>query len=289
MDIRVMSKDFTNQANRRHGRLPDRVTLVLGAGGARGLAHVGVLQALEARGITVERLVGSSMGALVAAVYALDGSTAPAEARLQEALATAPRQFSFHRRRLELYETRPYRRLLARWFGARRFEDLLSPTTVNVVDLHSGQELRIRRGPVAPALWAASAIPGLYAPVRHGDRLLVDGGLVNPLPLDLAAEAGAGFVIAVDVLPEADTRVDLAHHFGEQGTLLRKLGLLTGVVSKSFDIVAARRRDDLLRAYPPGLLITPDLRGFSSTAYAQGRAIVERGRAAAERVLRNEE
>ena len=102
-----MSKDFTTQANRHHGRLPERVTLVLGAGGARGLAHVGVLQALEARGITVDLLVGSSMGALVAAVYALDGSTAPTATRLQEAMATAPRQFSFHRRRLELYETRP--------------------------------------------------------------------------------------------------------------------------------------------------------------------------------------
>src|SRR5262245_47214291 len=150
-------------------RLPKRVTLVLGAGGARGLAHVGVLQALEARGITVELLVGSSMGALVAAVFAMDGSTATAEARLQEAMAAAPRQYSFHRRRLELYETRPYRRLLARWFGARRFEDLQIPTIVNVVDLHSGEELRISRGPVAPALWAASAIPSLYAPVRHGD------------------------------------------------------------------------------------------------------------------------
>ena len=285
----MMTDNFKQQTDNRPPRLPERVTLVLGAGGARGLAHVGVLQALEACGITVELLVGSSMGALVAAVYALDGSTAPVEARLHEALATAPRQFSFHRRRLELYETRPYRRLLARWFGARRFADLLIPTIVNAVDLHSGEELRIRRGPVAPALWAASAIPGLYAPVRHGERLLVDGGLVNPLPLNLAAQAGAGFVIAVDVLPEADERVDLAHHFAAQGTLLRKLGLLTAVVSKSFDIVAARRRDDLLRAYPPGLLITPDLRGIPSTAYAQGHAIVARGRASAERVLRNEE
>jgi predicted acylesterase/phospholipase RssA len=280
--------DVKRQTEPHRARLPRRVTLVLGAGGARGLAHVGVLQALEARGVEVELLVGSSMGALVAAVYALDGSTAPAEARLQEALATAPRRFSFHRRRLELYETRPYRRLLARWFGDRRFEDLQIPTIVNVVDLHSGQELRIRRGRIAPALWAASAIPGLYAPVRHGERLLVDGGLVNPLPLNLAAQAGAGFVIAVDVLPEADERVDLAHSFEAEGTLRRKLGLLTAVLSKSFDIVAARRRDDLLRAYPPALFITPDLRGISSTAYAQGHAIVARGRAAAERAMSDE-
>lgn len=285
----MIPDSFKHPAENLPPRLPERVTLVLGAGGARGLAHVGVLQALEAHGITVELLVGSSMGALVAAVYALDGSTALLEARLHEALATAPRQFSFHRRRLELYETRPYRRLLARWFGARRFEDLLIPTIVNTVDLHSGEELRIRRGPVVPALWAASAIPGMYAPVRHGDRLLVDGGLVNPLPLNLAAQAGAGFVIAVDVLPEIDDRVDLAHTFTTQGTLLRKLGLLTTVVSKAFDIVVARRRDDMLRLYPPPLFITPDLRGISSTAYAQGPAIVARGRAAAERVMRSEE
>jgi NTE family protein len=275
-------------------QLPDRVTLVLGAGGARGLAHVGVLQALAARGVTVELLVGSSMGALVAAVYALDGSVGPVEARLQAGMAAAPARLSLHGRRLELFDTRPYRRLLAQWFGTRRFEDLHIPTIVNAVDLHSGQEVRIRRGPVAPALWAASAIPGLYAPVRHGEQLLVDGGLVNPLPLDLAHAAGAGFVIAVDVLPEADARLDPAHTFGQQGTLVRKLGLLTAVLSKSFDIVAARQRDVQLHRHPPGLLITPDLRGFSSSGYRQGRAIVARGRAAAERALadvgmRNEE
>ena len=265
--------------------LPDEVTLVLGAGGARGLAHVGVLQVLTERGVRVTQVVGSSMGALVGAVYALDGGMVRLEERLQAGLAAAPSHFSFHRRRLELFETRPYRRLLAQWFGARRFEDLRIPTIVNAVDLHSGQEISIRRGRVVPALWAASAIPGLYAPVRHGERLLVDGGLVNPLPLHLVPPAARRFVLAVDVLPEVDARLEPAHTFAQQGALIRKLGLLTAVLSKSFDVVAGRQRDAMLRAYPPDLLITPDLRGYSTTAYTQGRAIVARGRAAAEAAL----
>jgi NTE family protein len=265
--------------------LPDEVTLVLGAGGARGLAHVGVLQVLTARGVRVTQIVGSSMGALVGAVYALDGNLERLEERVQAGLAAAPSRLSLHGRRLELFETRPYRRLLAQWFGDRRFEDLRIPTVVNAVDLHSGQEVRIRRGRVAPALWAASAIPGLYAPVRHGERLLVDGGLLNPLPLHLVPPAARGFVLAVDVLPEVDARLEPAHVFAQEGVLIRKMGLLTAVLSKSFDVVAGRQRDAMLRAYPPDLLITPDLRGYSTTDYTQGRPILDRGRAAAEAAL----
>jgi NTE family protein len=265
--------------------LPGEVTLVLGAGGARGLAHVGVLQVLTARGVRVTQIVGSSMGALVGAVYALDGNLERLEERVQAGLAAAPSRLSLHGRRLELFETRPYRRLLAQWFGDRRFEDLRIPTVVNAVDLHSGQEVRIRRGRVAPALWAASAIPGLYAPVRHGERLLVDGGLLNPLPLHLVPPAARGFVLAVDVLPEVDARLEPAHVFAQEGVLIRKMGLLTAVLSKSFDVVAGRQRDAMLRAYPPDLLITPDLRGYSTTDYTQGRPILDRGRAAAEAAL----
>jgi NTE family protein len=265
--------------------LPDEVTLVLGAGGARGLAHVGVLQVLTARSVRVTQIVGSSMGALVGAVYALDGNLERLEERVQAGLAAAPSRLSLHGRRLELFETRPYRRLLAQWFGDRRFEDLRIPTVVNAVDLHSGQEVRIRRGRVAPALWAASAIPGLYAPVRHGERLLVDGGLLNPLPLHLVPPAARGFVLAVDVLPEVDARLEPAHVFAQEGVLIRKMGLLTAVLSKSFDVVAGRQRDAMLRAYPPDLLITPDLRGYSTTDYTQGRPILDRGRVAAEAAL----
>lgn len=274
----------TQTSNLKPRAVPRQVTLVLGAGGARGLAHVGVLQALEAADIRVTQIVGSSMGAVVGAVYALDG-TRQLEERLAAGMAAAPSRLSFHRRRLELFETRPYRRLLAQWFTDRRFEDLAIPTIVNAVDLHTGHEVRLRRGRVTPALWAASAIPGLYAPVPHGERLLVDGGLVNPLPLNLVPAAARGFVIAVDVLPEVDARLEPAHTFAHQGALIHKLGLLTAVLSKAFDVVAGQQRDAALRAYPPDLLITPDLRGYSTTAYTQGRAIVALGRAAAERAF----
>jgi NTE family protein len=267
--------------------LPEEITLVLGAGGARGLAHVGVLQALAARGVRVTQVVGSSMGGLVGTVYALDGGLARLEERLYAGMAAAPSRLSIHGRRLELFETRPYRRLLAQWFGDRRFEDLAIPVTVNAVDLHTGHEVRMRRGRVVPALWAASAIPGLYAPVPHGEQLLVDGGLVNPLPLSLVPPTARGFVLAVDVLPEVDARVEPAHTFAQEGALIRKLRLITAVVSKSFDVVAGQQRDAALRAYPPDLLITPDLRGYSTTSYSAGRDIVARGRAAAEAVLQH--
>ena len=275
-----MSNANTNPAG---GGGPVRSGIVLGGGGARGLAHVGVLAVLEREGYPIDLLTGTSMGGLIAGIYGLLGTSQA----IMELLDARPPGEATHMSRAprpELYESRPFRRWLRELFGARTFADLRWPIGMTAVDLDSGAELAITRGPVAPAIWATTAIPGIYAPVEAGGRRLVDGGVLNPVPVDLARRMGAAITLAIDVLPEADhaaARMPAPYH----QAMLRKLGVMTDHVSKAFDILLAAQRDSRLRESPPDLLITPDLRGFSTVDYTRGPEIMARGVAAAEAVL----
>lgn len=272
-----MSDAYTNPGG------PVRSGIVLGGGGARGLAHVGVLAVLEREGYPIDLLTGTSMGGLIAGIYGLLGSSQA----ITELLDARPPGEATHMSRAprpELYESRPFRRWLRDLFGGHTFADLRWPIGLTAVDLDSGAELAITRGPVAPAIWATTAIPGIYAPVEAGGRRLVDGGVLNPVPVDLARRMGATIALAVDVLPEPDhaaARMPTVYH----QAMLRKFGVMSDHISKAFDILLAAQRDSRLRESPPELLITPDLHGISTVDYTRGPEIIERGVAAAEAVL----
>ncbi|MEW6727357.1 patatin-like phospholipase family protein [Desulforudis sp. 1088] len=177
-----------------------RLGLALGGGGARGYAHLGVIKVLQKTGISIDILAGSSMGAVVGAAWATGYSIAEMESiarntRWGELLRltdiTFPRHGLILGRRLEDY----YFSLI----GGRKFAELRKPLTVVACDLISGDEVRLRSGPLARALRASTAIPGIFAPVFLDDRVLVDGCVVSPVPLLAAVEMGASVVIAVDV------------------------------------------------------------------------------------------
>jgi NTE family protein len=262
---------------------PVRSGIVLGGGGARGLAQVGVLAVLEREGYPIDLLTGTSMGGLIAGIYGLLGGS-QAIVDLLDARPPGEATRMSRAPRPELYESRPFRRWLRDLFAGRTFADLRWPIGLTAVDLDSGAELAITRGPVAPAIWATTAIPGIYAPVEANGRRLVDGGVLNPVPVDLARRMGATIALAVDVLPEPDhaaARMPAIYH----QAMLRKFGVMSDHISKAFDILLAAQRDSRLRESPPDLLITPDLHGVSTVDYTRGPEIIERGVAAAEAVL----
>lgn len=175
------------------------VSLVLGAGGARGLAHVGVIEVLVARGYRIELIAGSSMGALVGGIHAA-GKLA------------AYRDWALTLQKLDVLK-------LVDWtltgggfikgdrvIGALRelvgdvaIEALPIAYTAVATDLEREQEVWISRGPLFPAIQASISIPGLFRPQALGGRLLVDGGLLNPLPIAPALHAMTDMTIAVDV------------------------------------------------------------------------------------------
>ena len=184
----------------------ERSGLVLGGGGARGLAHAGVLQVLEREGYPIDLIAGTSMGGLVAGLYGLYGNT---RALLDLITRPADNEATKWSRapRPELMESRRFRRWLRQVVGERTFADLQWPIAMTAVDLDTGEEVVINQGPVVAGIYATTAIPGVYTPITINGRWLVDGGLLNPLPVDVAQRMGATVTLAVDVLPDNNRRV----------------------------------------------------------------------------------
>lgn len=179
-----------------------RVGVALGGGSARGYAHIGVLSALERRGVRPDVLVGTSFGAVVGAMVACgrDLRAVRSEAERLRRRDVFPHILDLGWRsaallrgdRLEAY----YDRLLE----GRSFEDCRTPLAVVATDVDSGERVTLRTGPLAPALRASSALPGLFAPAEIDGRRLIDGGIGTPVPLetlrdervDIAIGVGAG-------------------------------------------------------------------------------------------------
>lgn len=194
----------------RLGRiLTGRATgVVLSGGGAKGFAHIGVLRALEENGVPVDLIGGTSMGSVVAAAYSM--GTSP-----QELAAASRRLFRVHRPFREytlplvsLLRGKRLDRLLAEQMGTTRIEDLWIGYFCVSADL-TAAEMRVHTsGSLATAVRSSIAIPGILAPVIDGDRLLVDGGVVNNLPGDVMRSVGSGTVILVDVAPKRDVEIE---------------------------------------------------------------------------------
>ena len=177
-----------------------RIGLALGSGGARGWAHLGVLQALKEKGIPVDVVAGTSMGALVGAFLA---------ARREEVLRELAENLDWRQLRNFFWEVSMSRsgltdgrRLLEetrKLLGVKEFRELDLPFRAVATDLDTGGEVVLNSGNLLQALRASISIPGLFSPVRAGRRLLVDGGLVDPVPVGVVRAMGAQIVIAVDV------------------------------------------------------------------------------------------
>jgi len=175
--------------------------LALSGGGARGLAHIGVLKVLEQEGVPIDLLVGTSVGGLVGALFACGLSAHEIEAealhlcRLRQLVGlvdrSLPRRGLLRGERVTSY--------LGRWLGDTTFEELSLPFAVIAVDLMSQKKVVLDRGSVLAAVRASIAVPGIFAPVSNGEQMLVDGGLLDNLPIGVARDKGADVVIGVDV------------------------------------------------------------------------------------------
>lgn len=237
--------------------------LVLSGGGARGLAHIGVLEVLEAQGFHPDIIAGTDMGAVIGALYA-SGKT-PAEI-LSVARSTPWLRLLDLVPRPGLISHKGLREWLARHLP-RRFESLNRRLVVTAVDLEAGRLSYFSEGDLPGAVMASAAYPGLVAPVAFEGRTYVDGGVLDNLPVDAARFLRAKYVLAVDVTPEISLP-------GVPRTAL-------GQVRRSIDIMqnhltAARRS-----LYPPELYIRPELPGVGIEQFGRLEEIVEAGRKAA--------
>jgi NTE family protein len=207
-----------------------RVGLALGGGAARALSHIGVIEGLEAHGIRVDIVTGTSMGAVIGSLYAAQGDVGAVRRQIEGYLASEPFQrsrlafmrdkdsqegegvfwrFSQFSRKTYFYWMSIARRAFVPEETARqnfellvkkgRIEDLKLPFVAVALDLVSGREVLLDRGEMLPAMMATCALPGILHPVEIEGQLLVDGGWINAVPVEPAIGLGADFVIGVDV------------------------------------------------------------------------------------------
>jgi len=176
-----------------------KLGLVLGGGGARGLAHVGVIKVLLKHNIPIDFLAGTSVGAWVSAHYALYQNCE----KLEE--LTVGRQ----REKLSillnpaikggLVKGEKVKKLLSSWLGDQTFADAQIPFAVVATDLIKGEAVVLREGEIVPAVYASMAVPGVAKPLYTDDAILVDGGVCNPVPSSVVREMGADVVLAVNL------------------------------------------------------------------------------------------
>lgn len=187
--------------------MPPKIGLVLGGGGSRGLAHIGVLRVLQREKVPFDFIVGTSMGAIVGAFYALDTDINEAEQSMARTMGADLDLPAIIRTIGMLTSTARQRRMreqLTAGFGDKTFADLQIPLYVMAVDMITGQEVTLMSGPLVPALLGSSAVPGVYPPVHLDKMELADGGVIDSLATHVAHRQGADYVIAVDVYPELD-------------------------------------------------------------------------------------
>lgn len=180
------------------GREAPTVSLVLGAGGARGLAHIGVIRALEARGYRIRAVAGSSMGALVGGIYALGELETYAEWVSALDQTDVLRLLDWTLAGGGLIRGRRIIDKLRELTGESDIEDLPIDYTAVTVDLERGRELWLNRGLLFDAIRASIAIPGVFTPHIHRGRTLVDGGILNPVPVAPTLSTVTDLTVVVD-------------------------------------------------------------------------------------------
>lgn len=176
-----------------------RVALVLGSGGIRGMAHVGVLEELEAAGIPIDLIVGCSAGSLVGALYADNPSVEEIKCAVWRLKTDSLFDIDLWNCRYGLSQGRNMNRVLNDYLCAETFEDLKIPLVIVASDLYSGELVPIGSGDLAKAVQASCSIPFVFVPCEHMGRILVDGGVISPVPVKIACDLGAEIVIAVDL------------------------------------------------------------------------------------------
>lgn len=258
------------------GRLARRLAgralgVVLSGGGARGLAHLGVVRALEHAGLVVDRWGGTSMGALVAALYARGGATTEIAAALRRELVDARPFADYRLPRHSLIRAGRADRMLERLLGDARIEELECSYFAMSCDLYGATEVVHRHGLLADAVGASMRIPGLTPPLARSGRLLVDGGVLNNLPIDVMAEEHEGPILAVDVM----------RPFGPGASITPP-----GIVDTIGRAMVLGSWQKSARTRPLAhLVVTPDLGTIGMSEFGRMDELVELGRQAAEAAL----
>ncbi len=295
-----------------------KIALVLGSGAARGLAHIGILKVLEQKGIPIDLIVGCSMGAMVGGAFAAGLSSQQIEEIACETNWRRVVQILFPRRfrRDGLLDGQRVEEFLISLLGEEAIEDLPRQFACVATDIRQGEEIILNSGSLVNAIRASISFPFLFQPVHLNGNYLVDGGVVNPVPVSVARQMGAELVIAVNVTPSVKNRsrvlssgklitsqkLKAAHSAssflqrlfgnfmeklpapnlpGRKKNTEAKMGIqqqMAHVAMTMENMILMLRLQDS----PPDILVTPDISAFQFFDFNKAREIIAIGQQAME-------
>jgi NTE family protein len=289
------------------------IGLALGGGAARGLAHIGVIEALVEAGLEPQIVAGTSIGAVAGGFYAAGRLAALHDFAQEMTLRRLLRYLDVNLAGSSLMKGKRLDKTLASHIGDVQIEALPKKFVAIATELGTGQEVWLTKGSLAAALRASYALPGIFKPVRIGGRWLMDGALVNPVPVTAARAAGAQFVIAVTLhtgqyvrntlFPvEAEAAPDAEAELAVNGDLPKKNRFSLGrrqllgqrrdgapgiprVVLEAFNITQNRIARSRLAGDPPDATIQVHLDGIGLFDFHKAGHAIEQGRAAVHRYL----
>lgn len=277
-----------------------RIGIALGSGIARGWAHIGVLRGLERQGIQPDIVCGTSIGAFVGGAY-VAGRLASLDAWVRDLnKLRLTRLFDFQFTHGGLLAGRKMMQVYDEQLPGVLIEDLAKRFACVCTDLDAGHEIWVQDGPLCDAVRASSAVPGILPPVKIDGRWLVDGALVNPIPVSVCRALGAHVVIAVDLnadvfetgrqritkefddvdekaiisrmslLPGADLVQHLFSHQNQEPSIL-------GVMARSLDIIQNRISRTRLASDPPDVRITPIVGDIGMLQFDRAQDAIDAG------------
>jgi len=187
-----------------------KIGIALGGGGARGFAHIGALKVLVENGIKPDFIVGVSMGALMGACYAMGVPLADLEAEATgfNRRKAASKLLDLANPKVSLLKGAKIDKYIKKLIGEAVFSDTKIPVHVIATDLATGDEVVLSRGSLVEAIKASISVPGIFPPVKIGDRYLIDGGVTNPTPIDVVERLGADIVLGVDLIMKRNVNLD---------------------------------------------------------------------------------
>ncbi|MCT4605008.1 MAG: patatin-like phospholipase family protein [Marinisporobacter sp.] len=234
------------------------VGLALGGGAVWGIAHIGILKALEENNIPIHFISGTSIGSLVGGLYALGTST-----KKLSSLATSTHWNHLCRISLPLgglLTNEPMEKFLYNLIGNKTFSDAKIPFSAITTDLITGAEIIIDSGNISTAIRASTAIPGIFHPVLFNNRTLVDGGVVNNVPVSILREMGATIIIAINLSPDFN-------HWHPKNSF--------EIILKSFLIMQNKvARSELKKA---DIVIDLNMKDFSPMDFKKANALLDKG------------
>jgi NTE family protein len=270
--------------------------VALGGGAAFGIAHLGVLQVLEKHGIPIDLIAGCSQGSIIGVGYA-----AGVTSRRMVEIALQLGHWKNSLLAVDLTLTRPgllmgnsFVKIFEPYLSdIRTFADLLMPCMTVATDIESGERVPIGSGLLTTAFRASAAVPMVFAPVKLGERVLVDGGVSDPVPAEVVNSMGADLCIAVNVVPQLKLGVENAVSKAVRVVnRLNPISYLNGGAGMPamFDIImnsmqVLQHELGNFKAISADVLINPDLSDFTWIEYYRSEELIRRGAEAAERAM----